>query len=345
MPIIHKRMRSFSPYRYNIQYARIGEGPIQKPHPYINMAVQPEEHYVLSKKEAHWYAYIVNTIYYESDDECRLNLEKIVSNLIIVDGGKKLGEDLNPNLKRLDASYQKTEVNLKSCEWIDNKSLCIRNPLGEYADCFVLGDNEFLKIKKKITEDSIIIEFDNIVTANDLKAVLYSVNPHTTDFSTKIINAENVNHSEGTNYIYFENAFNTNKVVPVVFNNDGFASNFENPDLTPVRVILKNSNNLIENNEVKVSKVMLYSHDADTFSETLRYGINSANVSWSENTAFVRHNINGTVNFIIDDTYDRNPQFTASIVNNSTIKIDFGELNLENDPKYEVCNIIVFKVG
>ena len=345
MPIIHKRMRSFSPYRYNIQYARIGEGPIQKPHPYINMAVQPEEHYVLSKKEPHWFAYVVNNIYYESDDECRFNLEKIVSNIIIVDGGKKLSEDFSPSFKRLDVAYQKADVNLKSCEWIDN-SVTIRNSFGEYADCFVLGDNKFIKIQKKIMENDIIIKFENGVSANsyeDFKAVIYSVNPHTTDFSVKMIDAENIEHN-ASNCIYFENAFNTNKVVPVVFNSDGFASTFENPDLTPVRVILKNSNNLIDNGEVNISKAMLYSHDKDTFSATLRYGINTANVSWIDNSAIIKHNINGTVNFIIDDTYDRNPKFTASIVNDSTIKIDFGRINADN-PKYEVCNIIVFKVG
>ena len=46
-----KRIKCFSPYSYSIQYAKAGEGPAQKPHPYVNMAILPEEHFVIAKKD------------------------------------------------------------------------------------------------------------------------------------------------------------------------------------------------------------------------------------------------------------------------------------------------------
>lgn len=397
---ITRRSRTFSPYSYSIQYAKTGEGPYQKPRPYVNAAILEEEELVVKAPTIAWLVYVINNFYFSSDEDCVLQPERVVSDFMVVKKDSNFSESLDSDLRLLKLADQSFEANLKNGDWHGSNEVTISNHFHQNVDCFVLGDNEYLKIKKKFTSESIIIRFSQSFSKDDydsLKVVVFSIDNMLTSFASRKIETSSIQYSQPANSIYFDNVFNTNRVVPLLFDMDGFSLNFDSPDLLPSRVIIPSdsdmtySRSIIEakidelnsdieaiaseftgtpsevlyqtnaeykalvdekalyeqrltdigdaNTCINVLNATLYTYKFNDFHETIRYGVNTSNVTWNGDVVTIKHNLGGKVNVVIDAAKPALPKCRIFCVNSNTIRMTF------TDPKYVVFNVSMFKVG
>lgn len=241
-----KRIKSFSPYSYSIQYAKAGEGPAQKPHPYVNMAILPEEHFVIAKKDPNWYVYVANTAIYNLDDECNLNIDRVKSEMTIIEKTEKMDEHYKSDMIEIEELGSTTVVidllRNDNVTWTSSNSAEILYALNSDVDCIVLANNEHVKISKKYTNSNrlnIFFKDDfNKSSYSSLIAVVYEIDNE----QYRVKRTDDFNFDRINNVLSFSNDFMSNKCVPMIFDENNKSYIFENIDLTPNRVLVDSSN-------------------------------------------------------------------------------------------------------
>jgi hypothetical protein len=238
-----RRTRGFSPYNYNIQYAKPGEGPHQQSRPYVNMAIVPEEHLVISKKNPNWYAFVNTTYSYTLDENCMLHFESVAANIKVVSKSENLTEEEKP-LREVAMPAPSISVNLNasmstSHEWTSKSKVKIVNSLTEQIDCIVIVDGIYKVCKKKF-ENGFEIDFGNDFNFNDHRSI--SVIAYVIDgafssmFECKEVSKPEVDSINSV--LRFDNAFASTKCAPLVFDEDGFTIACKNIDLMPNQVLI-----------------------------------------------------------------------------------------------------------
>jgi len=242
-----KRIKSFSPYSYSIQYAKAGEGPAQKPHPYVNAAIMPEEHFVVAKKEPNFYVYVSNTARFTLDDECVLTFNGITTKFMVV------GKDSRPDV---DSEYDLTEVKDESkvsyvCDlcknddayvtWLSDTDVQIKHYLDHDVDCIILADSKYIKAKKKFsTKNWMTLRFGegfSRSTYEHVYVLVYKIGNEA--FPIMDVDESQISYDKVNDVVAIGNLFKTNKCIAMLFDEDGWAYPFENVDLTPSRILFK----------------------------------------------------------------------------------------------------------
>ena len=84
---VNKKIKSFSPYNYNVQYAKPGAGINQKGKQYIKSSPVNQEEYVVTRKLPSFFAHLSNVFHYTISDECEIKFLKAVSTFSIKKDG------------------------------------------------------------------------------------------------------------------------------------------------------------------------------------------------------------------------------------------------------------------
>ena len=239
-----KRNKGFSPYTYTVQYARPGAGPVQAARPYVNMAIQGEDHYVVSKKDPEWFVYASNVFNYNLSDDCELIFDKATTELKVVHKSAKLKEEDATPPTQVEVKTAGMKLNVKpsssySHQWIELNKLKISHTLGRLVDCIVIADSKYVTCRKKFIQNEAVIVFSDsfkFTTYNSLHVILYQIDGDASKFS--VAETTGYEYSPTTRTVSFENLFNGTDCVPLVFDRDGYAHFIRNADLLPNRVIV-----------------------------------------------------------------------------------------------------------
>lgn len=241
-----RRIKNFSPYSYSIQYAKAGEGPNQKPRPYVNMALLPEEHYVVSKQEPNWFVYVHNSAIYSLNDDCSLSLDNVAAEITIINKSNLKDAKESTLIELREDPMKSTVINLKKgltgFVWVSSNCVELFHLFDGKADCVIIADGKYLSISKQMTsDDKLMIWFDdNFIKLdyNEIIAIVYKIDDPT--FPLKTLTKDDVNVDDINHCIYFDNPFLTNKCVPLIYNKGSRSYKVGNIDLTPNRVIISN---------------------------------------------------------------------------------------------------------
>ena len=245
MPSNDRRSRGFSPYTYNIQYARPGEGPNQQARPYVNMAIVPEEHLVIAKKSPDWLVYTVNTLIYSLDEDCLLHFDKAVTTMKVVSKSESLKEEKG-SLSKIEPSIRSVEVSVSSAgsqlhEWTSSSKLTVKHSFSKMCDCVAFVGSRYAVCRKKMEEGRMELDFGDEFDyrqADGVRVVIYEIDDKASSlFRTKEV--QNYNYDRLNSVLSFDNAFASTKCVPVVLDSDGYSYGCSYIDLTPSKVLIR----------------------------------------------------------------------------------------------------------
>ena len=239
-----RRIKSFSPYSYGVQYAKAGEGPLQKPRPYVNMAILPEEHFVIAKQDPNWFAYMANTVTYSLDGDCSLTVDEVRSEISIVGKAEKMDDGYVSAPAEVTEKGASVEVSLKAegvpdVAWASQTEVKVSHWLNAEVDCVVLADGELLNVSKEFcSPDALTLRFQEGFRRSDygsVRCVIYEIGNGL--FPMVRGDGSQVSYDRVNGVISIENVQKTDKCVAMLFDGAGRSYVFSAVDLTPNRIL------------------------------------------------------------------------------------------------------------
>lgn len=159
---INKKIKSFSPYNYNVQYATPGAGFNKNKKQYVKSSPVNQEEYVVTKRKLEFFTYLTNTFNYTINDECEINFLNLTSTFLVTknDYFSKSFTTSENNSKLVFREYIFDNSNI-----IDNTIKVDHNFFTSNVDCIVLlDDSEYLNFSmKNITKNSVKIVLDKTI--------------------------------------------------------------------------------------------------------------------------------------------------------------------------------------
>ena len=245
-----KKIRSFSPYQYNIQYAKPGRGPVQIAKPYVKTASVTENEYVVTKLDPKFFTFLENAFYYTIDDECNVSFNKLVSTFNIRSDKRMIPYEIN----ELIESKLHTKVisaNTKNgiqYYWKSRKIMQINHNLNSMVECVaILNNSEYLRCTKTYISSNIIdLNFSNEFNGNDVITIILiqlSNNYNITNnmISFKEFNYDEILEDDLKGNIVLDNKFGNSNLFPIIFNTDGKSYELSYFDIAPNHIAFKES--------------------------------------------------------------------------------------------------------
>jgi hypothetical protein len=260
-----KKIRSFSPYQYNIQYAKPGRGPVQVAKPYVKTASVTENEYVVTKLAPKFFTFLENSFYYTINDDCETQFNKLVSTFRIRND-RLLMEYENADIIENKIYAKLVEVTKKSgiqYYWKNKNTICINHNMNSIVDSIaLLNDSEYLKFNQTMnSENSIDIQFlQEFKDSDKINVILYQLtnNFNTIDniITTKIFQYDEIIDDDLKNILALENKFGNSNLFPIIFDSSNKSYILNNYDLSPSYIAFdKNEiislDNLEDEKEVK----------------------------------------------------------------------------------------------
>jgi hypothetical protein len=242
---INKKIKSFSPYNYNVQYAKPGAGINQKGKQYVKSSPVNQEEYVISKRKPNFFTFMSNVFHYTINDECEIKFLKAVSTITVrKDTNIKEFEGVSTSESKM-ALINYTVTNKPTSEYAITSSKSVQLNHSFYTsnvDCIaLLNDEKYLKFKiKKINERSVELIFKddiNLLTIDYIKIILFplenSFNILTNNISYSIYENKDLIIDDLKEVIAIDNKIGTSKLIPIVY--DMFDSSYllDGFDLSP----------------------------------------------------------------------------------------------------------------
>lgn len=300
--------------------------------------------YVISKSPENWYVYVTNSFTYKVDENGFLVVDRIFTTYRIVNKNDRLTPYKKIDIVEVDVpDYFKIDlISGSGIEWISDNHAKLKNAFFDDIDFIVLGDDNYLSVRKKFNKDwTFEIFFEdgfNKDQFSELEVVAYRIGD--TMFKEETITSGFI-HEDEKPVVSFENPFESNKCKCLVFDNNGVAYDLKNVDLTPSKVrIHEDELGIDKTMPIPISSAKVYTFTKCS-SKVARYGLDTDGVEWDENAAYIRHNLNGIVNVVVDDTIKSGTTYSVKFVSPNEIEIDF-----KKDPDdYVVCGVRCFKIG
>lgn len=241
---INKKIKSFSPYNYNIQYAKPGAGLNQKGKQYIKSSPVNQEEYVITKRGAKFFTFLSNEINYRITDDCENKFLKMVSKFSI-----RKDQIIKPYSDVYEISNKLTlkEIIVKnenSYDYtiINNKVIQINHNFGSSIDAILLlNDGKYLNFSmKKITDNSTQFILNEDVFTNFgsfIKVLIYpieeSFNVIDNIISYDFYENKDLIFDEVKNIIAIDNKCGSSKICPLVYNTNDETYLLNGYDLNP----------------------------------------------------------------------------------------------------------------
>jgi hypothetical protein len=237
-----KKIRSFSPYQYNIQYAKPGRGPVQVAKPYVKTASVTENEYVVTKLAPKFFTFLENSFYYTIDDDCNAVFNKLVSTFR-VRNDRLLMEYENADIIENKIYAKSIEVTKKSgilYYWKNKNTICINHNMNTIVDCIaLLNDKEYLKFNKIMnSENSIDIQFlQEFKESDKINVIIYQLanNFNTVDniITTRIYQYNEIIDDELKDVLALENKFGNSNLFPIIYDSSNKSYILKNYDISP----------------------------------------------------------------------------------------------------------------
>lgn len=265
---VNKKIKSFSPYNYNVQYAKPGAGINQKGKQYIKSSPVNQEEYVVTRKLPSFFAHLSNVFHYTISDECEIKFLKAVSTFSIKKDGTIPDFE---NVSEAESKIALMEYTITNNSSMGSNSILLNHTFfTSNVDCIaILNDSKYLKFKmRKINDRSvelILNEEIKLSTTDYIKVILYplenSFNLLNNNISYKTFEYDDLIFDDLKEKIAIDNKLGTSKLIPIVY--DLFDSSYllEGFDLNPCYIAFNMSNfpsktSLIKENE-KLEKEMM----------------------------------------------------------------------------------------
>ena len=230
-----KRIKSFSPYTYNVIYRKPGEVPFIKEKTYIPNAGYGPPEYIINKyekihtvKKQHqpphypiisdqsYFTYVNNTFFYLINDNCEIEFLKYSSNFNFL---TEINEYKYENFSIYNVKYTFEIFQQSKFEILSSCEIRINHNLNSIIDLIILNNNEYFFDYKYIEEDlnNIKIKFNSDINLNLLKIIVYQIYSHDSSinrFNYGIINPNNDNfsHDDTNKRFKIRNIFGTTQL-------------------------------------------------------------------------------------------------------------------------------------
>ncbi len=244
----NRKIRTFSPYTYNIQYTRPGSGPFQAQRPHVHSALVPEEHMVVSKNKANWYVYATNNIVYSNNGDCEYKFVKCLTTFKIV--SRSEAESIKPKSDAIipidESGMLYAIIDAASSDdndiiWDGTKSVQITHNLECNVDFIVIADGIYLNVRKQfINKNSFNVIFHdnfNKISYSSIKIIIYRIGIE--PFST--IEESIIEHDIVNKMIMIDNRFMSTNCIVNVFDKQGVSYVVPTVDLMPNRILIDDS--------------------------------------------------------------------------------------------------------
>lgn len=241
---INKKIKSFSPYNYNIQYAKPGAGLNQKGKQYVKSSPVNQEEYVITKRGAKFFTFLSNEINYRITDDCENKFLKMVSKFSM-----RKDQIIKPYSDVYEISNKLTlkEITVKnenSYDYtiINNKVIQINHNLGSSIDAILLlNGGKYLNFSmKRITDNSTQFILNEDVFTNSgsfIKVLIYpieeSFNVLDNIISYDFYENKDLIFDEVKNIIAIDNKCGSSKICPLVYNTNDETYLLNGYDLNP----------------------------------------------------------------------------------------------------------------
>ena len=325
---INKKIKSFSPYNYNIQYAKPGAGLNQRGKQYIKSSPVNQEEYVITKKCAKFFTFLSNEINYRITDDCENKFLKMVSKFSI-----RKDKIIKPYSDVYEISNKLTlkEVTVKnenSYDYtiINNRVIQINHNFGSSIDAILLlNDVKYLNFTmKKITDNSTqFILYEDVFTNSGsfVKVLIYpieeSFNILDNIISYDFYENNDLIFDEVKNIIAIDNKSGSSKLCPLVYNTNDETYLLNGYDLNPSYV----------------------SFNKGIFNSRSSYKANISGLTEKLNQI-----INDNLNIKEEVLYETNPEYrqTKDLINDYKNRSNLLEtLNIE----YDIKKILLYKIN
>lgn len=278
MAIRKKKIRSFSPYEYNVQYFKPGKGPVQVPRPYVRTASVTENEYVVTKVEPKNYTFLENYFYYTVDDDCTINLNstmsvfKIRHDMLVSEYEECVVlEDVFYHIK-IDVVNNTTLQYV----WKDRRTLNVNHNLNSMVDGIILlrlldADNkeyfQYLRFSQTMySKNNIDINFDrNIGEKCQLTIILYPLKSNT-NFLDNIITKNEYTYDQLTinemsnSIVALKNDFGNTNLIPMIFDSNNKTYLLEKYDITPSYLLFPNNLFKLINSNIDIEDFLDFSN-------------------------------------------------------------------------------------
>ena len=180
-----RRIKSFSPYTYNVQYRRPGEKPIVGKRAYIPNAGISLPEYVITKREEkekiipsdyiiNYFTYVNNTFFYLINDDCEIEFLKYSSEFEFLRSNKKESYEL---CETFNVKYTYEIFDINKFQILSNNEIRINHNLNSIIDLIILNENKYFFDYSYTEEDTfnIKIKFNSDVDLGSLRILIYQI--------------------------------------------------------------------------------------------------------------------------------------------------------------------------
>lgn len=243
-----KKIRSFSPYQYNIQYVKPGRGPVQIAKPYVKAASVTENEYVVTKLDPKFFTFLENAFYYTIDDECEVNFNKLVSTFNIRHDKRMIPYETNELIEsklhtKIISANTKNGVQYY---WKSKKIMQINHNLNSTVECIaILNNSEYLRCTYTYISSNIIdLNFSNEFIGSDIITIILIQLSNNYNITNNMIAFKEFNYDEIVEddlkgIIALDNKFGNSNLFPIIFNTDGKRYELSNFDIAPNHIAFK----------------------------------------------------------------------------------------------------------
>lgn len=150
-----KRIKSFSPYHYNVRYRKPGTSPYNQPKGYLPNAGYNYPEYVVSKKKEDeeiikqkpnyeipvfsYYVYSQNQFYYLINNDCEIEFIKLNSTFSLLQNKNEIEDSETSTIFNLKYSYRIFDILIDDIN--DDHIIKIEHNLNSIIDLVILDNN------------------------------------------------------------------------------------------------------------------------------------------------------------------------------------------------------------
>ena len=338
-----KKTKSFSPYSYGVIYKKPGESPFRK-YEYVQTGGPGEPVYVISKRTPQYFCSIKNSWFFQIDDNDVITFLKVESTIFINK------EKIKLSIKTSEVSsedYQNLKYEIKinengsyyNCE--NSNSLNIFHNFNGNVDSVILINDEYINDKcvKYYYNGYIKINFNNINKNDKIEVIVYPLT-NNSKFKENEISLYSVINDELNNNYIIENSDGLSNKKYIIKLNDDSILNISSLNILPTYILI-NKDEIT--NISKIKSINSYSCIESYKTFIVQRLINTNLINWNrnENSVTIKHGLNSSVNFIINNFDNKKMMSVIKKVDDNNIKIIFNNLNY--DPT--VFSITIFKIG